>query len=253
MVVQNTGWQWRALLLSYAVATLLIASYLLPFTYPLWHALDVHTAFVLNNLVRDNHAQQLLWSFGNLRIFDYVPGAAMLLVLVHFALFGEGRVGVRMAQSFIVCVLLIGLVAITRELIFKGVDRDSPSVVLQPFTMLSDTTSLDPKDHSHNSFPGDHATVVATFVYLLWVVAGRRYGIVAFLIAAITVLPRLVSGAHWLSDIVLGGVVTALLTVPWVVFTPVQAWLVERLLRVARIPAGLRSEERSRLDAPRHR
>src|SRR5699024_7121806 len=70
------------------------------------------------------------------------------------------------------------------------------------------------------SFPGDHATVVSTFVFLLWVLAGWRYGLAASVIAIIACMPRLVAGAHWLTDDVVGGIGTALATVPWVVFTP---------------------------------
>jgi len=60
-------------------------------------------------------------------------------------------------------------------------------------------------------------------------------------------LPRLVSGAHWLSDVVVGGSFLGLLTIGWGLYTPYAAKvcsLLERfvtplLLRLGRLP-GLR-------------
>src|SRR5699024_3876990 len=94
---------------------------------------------------------------------------------------------------------------------------------------LSQVNSLHVKDSSTVSFPGDHATVVATFIYLFWALAGWRYGLVASVIAVVASMPRLVAGAHWLTDDVVGGIGTALATVPWVVFTPMTGRLCDVL------------------------
>ncbi|WP_158583569.1 phosphatase PAP2 family protein [Salinisphaera sp. Q1T1-3] len=223
-------WQPRALGLSLGLAVLLFATYLAPGTDALWRVLDIHTAYALNGLVAQSPTQQLLWSFGNLKVFDYLVGLLMLGVLVHFVVYGRrGTSAWRAAASFIVCIALVGLVSITRDLIFKGMAHDSPSLVLPAFTLLDNTNGLGAKDASHTSFPGDHATVVATFVYLLWCFAGRHYGRVAGLIAIVACLPRLVAGAHWLTDDLVGGLGTALVTVPWVVHTPLGGRIVARL------------------------
>src|SRR5699024_7766501 len=126
--------------------------------------------------------------------------------------------------------MLVGLAALAKNVISDWFeDVNSPSLSLQPFTMIASATGLDVKDSSHQSFPGDHATVVATFVYLLWAFAGRRYGLTALLVAIIACMPRLVAGAHWLTDDVVGGLGMACLTVPWVMFTPVRPLLVNGL------------------------
>ena len=66
--------------------------------------------------------------------------------------------------------------------------------------------------------------------FLLWFFAGRRYGLVSAVFATFFVLPRLVSGAHWFTDAIIGGVVTALVVVPLVVYTPVQDILTRGLV-----------------------
>lgn len=234
-------WNLRGLVISYAIATLLVLSYLWPTTRLLWDGLDRHIAFSLNSLVQASHSKQLFWAFANLRVFDYIAAFILLGVLGFYIVRGRNAArDVRVARVIVICILLVLLVAITREFLFKDIARDSPSLVLQPFTMLSEHTPFDVKDHSTRSFPGDHATVVATFTFLAWCLAGWRYGLVSLVFATCLVLPRLVAGAHWFSDVLIGGIVTALVTVPLVVFTPVQRLAVLALLRVFASGAALR-------------
>lgn len=223
-------WRWRPLIISLAIAVALFVTYVMPGSADLWHALDVHVAFALNSWVTTNQLQQLIWSIGNMRVFDFISGAAMLLVLAYYVLKGrQATASVRCAYAIVISVMLVALVALTRNVIFQHFPNPSPSLVLEPFTRLSEVNSFGVKDSSSVSFPGDHATVVATFVFLLWVLAGWRYGIVACIIAIIACMPRLVAGAHWLTDDVVGGAGTAFATVPWVVFTPLSAAIVARL------------------------
>ena len=226
-----TDWNIPGLLYSYGVAATLVLSYLWAPTRALWDSLDVHAAYALNAIVAGSHREQMFWAFANLRVSDYIAAVILLGVLVTYVWSGTNAPRrERVARAIIVCVLLVLLVAVTREWLFHDVARDSPSLVLQPFTLLSQQTPFDAKDHSGQSFPGDHATVVATFTFLLWFFAGRRYGLVCAMLATLFVLPRLVSGAHWLSDAVIGGVVTALVCVPLVVFTPVHKHVLAALL-----------------------
>src|SRR5699024_1964984 len=162
-----------------AFAAVLFLSYLIPGPADLWYTLDVHVAFGLNSLVETSWLEQLIWSVGNMRLFDDVIALAMLTLLLHYVVRGPNTTpSVRAAHAVISSVMLVLLVALTRDLIFRHVPHDSPSLVLEPFTRLSQVNSLHVKDSSMVSFPGDHATVVATFVYLFWALAGWRYGLV---------------------------------------------------------------------------
>src|SRR5699024_742246 len=212
------------------LSAVLFITYVLPPTAGYWHVVDTWFAFALNSWVETSHVQQLIWSVGNMRVFDYVVAVIMLGVLLHYVFKGRfATPSVRGAQAIVVSVMLVVLVAITRDLLFQHFPHPSPSLVLEPFTRLTETNSLDFKDSSGVSFPGDHATVVSTFVFLLWVLAGWRYGLTAAVIAVVACLPRLVAGAHWLTDDVVGGGGTALATVPWVVYTPLAGWLTDHL------------------------
>lgn len=236
-------WRPAALLASVLISALLFGSYFYQYTRRLfWHAIDRPVAYALNSLIEHSHAQQILWAAGNLRAFDYVIAVAMLAILVVYTLRGNQLTrSIRCAQCVIIGILLLALVSLTRHVIFGRFDNDSPSMVLEPFTLLSEEVTDWPwkiKDHSGTSYPGDHATVVATFTFLLWVIAGWRYGLAAAVVSVIAVLPRMVAGAHWFSDIVAGGVATAFLVAPWVVFTPIAWWLALGLSRPLRFMDG---------------
>jgi len=242
--------QWRVLPLaiSLACATLLFGSFFLPGTAPLWQVLDVHVAFALNSLVTDSHAQQLLWAFGNLRLFDYIAAVVMLLLVVHYVLRDTRHAPAeRAARAGLVCLSLLLLIGIVRDLILAHLDlqRTSPSLVLEPFTRLDQVINPGAKSSSDESFPGDHGTVVAIYVYLMWACAGRRYGVAALAIAMLVCLPRLVAGAHWLTDNIVGGGGIALLAVPWITFTSLGPWVVARITPLL-AAAGMRTRQAGR-------
>lgn len=229
---QENAWNLKGLFYSYGIAAVLVVSYIWPLTRAFWDFADAHVAFALNSLVETSPTQQLFWAFMNLRVSDYIAAVVLFTVLATYVVRGAGAPArVRLARAILAGVMLLVLVTVTREFLFKDVSRDSPSLVLEPFTVLSEHVSLDVKDHSNQSFPGDHATVLATFTFLLWFFAGWRYGLASAVLAVFFVLPRLVSGAHWFTDVTIGGVVTALVTVPLVVHTPAQEYLVSALLR----------------------
>ncbi|MBE8190479.1 MAG: phosphatase PAP2 family protein [Candidatus Thioglobus sp.] len=77
------------------------------------------------------------------------------------------------------------------------------------------------KDSSSESFPGDHATVLLTWLgYCLFFRRNRWSWAAAFLVIFFS-LPRLIAGAHWLSDVLVGGLAIALVALAFGLFTPV--------------------------------
>ncbi|MES1927060.1 phosphatase PAP2 family protein [Salinisphaera sp. T31B1] len=237
MVVTDRDWHLPGLFWSYGLAAVLVFSFLAPATRELWNSLDIGLAYGFNSWVASNALAQRLWAVANLRVIDYIAAIFLCSLLLCYGLFGRNAWALeRAARLIVLCAALLAVVALTRAFVFDDISRDSPSLVLEPFTRLSEQVDFAVKDHSPKSFPGDHATVVAVFTFLLWFFAGPRYGLVSALLAALLVLPRLVSGAHWTTDVVVGGVGTALVTVPMVIFTPLQlyavAWTAKGLNRI---------------------
>jgi membrane-associated phospholipid phosphatase len=102
--------------------------------------------------------------------------------------------------------------------IFKDllhINRLSPSAVMEPLVKLSEVLhNPDIKDSSRNSFPAGH-----TFVAVYWLgftllsTKNKIISIVTIIIASLLILPRLFSGAHWFTDIL----VTTILSLIWLV------------------------------------
>jgi membrane-associated phospholipid phosphatase len=133
---------------------------------------------------------------------------------------------------FAACVIFFINRVLFRETLH--IPRDSPSIVVQPCIRLSDEVRwMSVKDDSHSSFPGDHATTLILFAACTTFFAGRRLGLYAILYAALRTLPRLVAGAHWFSDVAVGGGTIVLTTLAWGLCTPLHLWgtrMFERIL-----------------------
>ena len=62
-----------------------------------------------------------------------------------------------------------------------------------------------------------------------WLYAGGRIGRLAVVVAIIFLAPRLVVGAHWASDILVGSAGVCLVSLSLAIATPVQAIVVDGL------------------------
>ena len=73
-------------------------------------------------------------------------------------------------------------------------------------------------DWRHAGFPSGHATTAFALAMALWLLFGRRVGVVSFAGALLIGISRIVDGAHYLSDVIVGatlGTVGAWLIFSW--------------------------------------
>lgn len=235
--------QWRAFGLLHMIVLLLLVSWFwqdLPFR-GWWDSLDRRLFFALNGSMEGSPASQKFWAIANHRAFDLVSAVLVLALFAIYALRDQGRALAKALAQFLLF-FLFTLCVIEFAKLFLDIGRKSPSLVLEPVLRLSELVpEIRAKDASGNSFPGDHATVLMIYTGYLWKVAGRRYGIAMVIIAILFVLPRVVGGAHWATDVLVGGLSVALFGLAWLFATPLFGWLehfflpagrwLERLLR----------------------
>jgi membrane-associated phospholipid phosphatase len=88
------------------------------------------------------------------------------------------------------------------------------------------------KDETAACFPGDHATTLLLFTVLYTFYAGRKFGIYAALYAIFRILPRLIVGAHWASDIIVGSGCLVLFFLSLALCTPFHTWMVDRIEKI---------------------
>ncbi|MEM7315014.1 MAG: phosphatase PAP2 family protein, partial [Planctomycetota bacterium] len=78
------------------------------------------------------------------------------------------------------------------------------------------------KDTSPWSFPGDHGFVLLSVALYVSMFRARRTARWTWLVSIILILPRLIAGAHWTTDILIGSGAMALVTIGLLMATPVH-------------------------------
>ncbi len=203
-------------------AVLLFLSWLLPPTSLLWQALDEASFRILNGSLRQDSLATQFWAWLNIRAADLIPA----VLLYSLAIVAAGRMAYRQRMRFIyrglALVVVMAIVITVENMIDLGVytyHRASPTLVMDDVVRLSQVVPA-AKDFSPKSFPGDHGYVLICLAGFFALASAPRYALVAFSIAVFFSLPRLIGGAHWLTDIVVGSGVKALLTTGWLLATP---------------------------------
>ena len=232
----SAEWGWHKLITFNLLALILLASWLWQPTRALWDALDVSMFHLLNAPLATSSVWAHVWGIGNMRPVDAGVGLLLvgLLIKRNFIFTGEQ---VRHAFfAFLALMLMLLLIRFGFNAILNMLDwqRASPSLVLTDAVLL---TQLFPdwtahwylKDSSKQCFPGDHASVLLIWAML---VSGFTRGwklLLVWLLTLFFMLPRLVAGAHWASDDLVGGVFLAFVAFGWAYYSPylakVSDWL----------------------------
>ncbi len=246
------GWRLRLLVLTQLVAIVIVASWVFPVSRGWWDQLDVAAFRFFNGSLNLGEWWQIFWAAANHRITDVFSGTLLVLLVLSW-LWGRPREEQNMmCASFGALLLVMGAVIISlHPLIIKwiGFARASPTLVLDDVMWLDKLVPwIDAKVADRSSFPGDHAFILASFALFFWFLGPRRIAILALTMAVVFNLPRLVGGAHWLTDGLIGGAIPALLVVSWLLATPLGYYLARMFLPlvkllVALIPKPLRIPE----------
>jgi Kdo2-lipid A phosphotransferase len=205
-------WQWKSLTLYSLALILLSLSYFTPITSSLWNAIDEKCYYWFNNSLIDSPSWRYFWSILNSRVGDWISEMIPLILLgvAIFELKGKERVKKSYESLFLLLVVTITLIFINKLFLIKilHIERLSPSLVLTPGISLSEAFPyLNNKDASWQSFPGDHATRIFLCSFLMFSICRPLLSWIGFLTGCIFILPRLFSGAHWLSDIIFGALI----------------------------------------------
>ncbi len=226
-------WHPVAMALSCFVAALLIVSWLFEPGRGLWNQLDLVIFRTLNNTLAWGTAWQGVWAIANWRPFDLVAGAVVFLVLWATVRHAFADRPARGWMSLAVLVAATLVVTFVTELLIDHTfvyHRPSPTKVLdETWRLNSLLTWIECKDTSPWCFPGNHGFVLLMIAIYATYFGNRRLKISAWLIAIIGILPRLVSGAHWATDIIVGSGTMALVASAFVFATPVHAWMLDHM------------------------
>jgi membrane-associated phospholipid phosphatase len=224
-------WRGSGLIACHVLALILLASWLWPPARLLWDRLDASVFHLLNAPLASNAVWAQVWGVCNMRPVDLGFGLIMLLFLVkgNF-IFSAAQVRqdlyVFMSSLFLLLLVRVGpLNELVKAMHWQ---RASPSLTVDGGVRLIDlfpdwARDWHMKDSSGRSFPGDHASILLLWaIFVSFVARGWRRWLV-WVLALLFMLPRLVSGAHWLSDVLVGGVMLSLVATGWGFYTPYAA------------------------------
>jgi hypothetical protein len=211
----------------WAIACFWFASWLTPATRELWDSLDQAIFFSLNGSLAGESIWHDIWAFTNWRPFDIIGGGFILAITFSwiYSLPRQQRLDVLSGMAVLLVIILITRFSAAGLLYLTDYQRYSPSITLTPSYRLSElVTWIDPKDYHKDCFPGDHGYVVITCIAFFFYKAGRRWGSISLILLPF-ILPRLFSGAHWATDILIGSMTMTLVSLPLLLCTPLYRWL----------------------------
>lgn len=223
------GRRYLPLLAMHLLAAVLLTSWLVPPTSQFWKFLDQLVFRSLNGSLVASKTWQWIAALSNCRGFDVLAGGVMVgLLSLHVVQSEHTRrrsgwnglailvLGVLVGRWFFMDALVHGAM---------GYHRPSPSLVIAETLRLTELVPNVPtKDASPWSFPGDHGYVLFCIALFLTFRSSRRLAVTAWCAAAALALPRLISGAHWFSDVAVGSLSLSLITVAWLLSPPLRRW-----------------------------
>jgi membrane-associated phospholipid phosphatase len=211
----------------WAVACFWFASWLAPATRELWDVLDNAIFFSFNGSLASGKTWQGFWAIANWRPFDIISASLILIIGFSwiYSLKKESRLSALSGLAVLLFVILATRFSTAFVLYLTDFQRYSPSITLTPSYRLSELiTWIDAKDYHKDCFPGDHGYVVITCISFFFLQAGKRWGLLSLVLFSPFMVPRLVSGAHWATDIIIGSGTMALISLPLLFATPLYRW-----------------------------
>ena len=178
----------------------LFLSWYIPAGHGFWSSLDTGVFRFFNHKLVESPLFLWVVAITNNRAFDGCSLLAMGALMLHFWLkeTSEGR----------------------RRIVAIGL------VMLDNIYRVSELLHIPTKDASKDSFPGDHGMMLLIFSAFMLRYFGKVAGIIGLIIAVVFAFPRVMIGAHWLTDIVVGSMTVVLIGLPWWLMTPLSDRLV---------------------------
>jgi membrane-associated phospholipid phosphatase len=234
-------WYWLGFLTCHALTALILASWLWTPSRQWLDALDVQVFHLLNAPLATSTLWAKIWAVGSMRLTDIGAGCIMLAFIIKDGWIFTGAQVRRALYAFLSVLVLLLLIRAGpfAELVkLMHWQHSSPSLVVAGAVRLAELfPAWDAvwhiKDSSVRSFPGDHASVLLLWVLFLWPYAAGRQRLLISGLSVLLLLPRLVSGAHWSSDLLIAGTAVRLPAFGWGFCTPFAAKAADLLERLS--------------------
>lgn len=218
-------WHPDRLILCHVIAAFIGASMIWPVTAGIWLDVSSVVFFALNGSLLWGESWAVTWAALNTKTYDVLGAVLMFLPSIWYIISGRNYdLKDRVARTSVAWGGVI-LIVFTSKILLPSIDFQSPTLVLKPAVFLYELVPwIDAKWESKNSFPGDHAVAAFTYVGLVFLLLDKKTGWVTVIFGALYSVPRLFSGAHWLSDELVGGGMAFFITIGWISNIPTLTW-----------------------------
>ncbi len=221
----NNSLKLKKLIAAFSFVALLLFSWLFTKTHPMWEFCDKHFFFWVNSFIRTSSFWQNFWAIASHSVLDWVHDLVMILFFLTYVFKKDEKTRLyKFAEVlFFSIIVAVSILYINRYLLTDiiAVNRKSPSLIYDATTYLSEKVRwLKVKDRSSESYPGDHATQAIFFILIIFHLKGWKSGLKALVYSFYWQLPRLVTGSHWLTDILMGSLTIATLVMSICIYTP---------------------------------
>lgn len=213
------------ILLLNAAGLALFFSWYLPVNHGFWFPIDAGIFHFFNEQLVKSRVILWLVAITNNRAFDGCSLLAMGCLMLSFWL----KEDVTGRRRIIIIGLVMLLTAVVINQLAQGlmpVKRSSPSLFFPDIHRVSELLNISTKDASKDSFPGDHGMMLLIFASFMLRYFGKKAFAIALIIVVVFAFPRVMIGAHWLTDIVIGSLSAVLIGVPWCLMTPMSDRLI---------------------------
>ncbi|MGQ4879145.1 phosphatase PAP2 family protein [Billgrantia sp. LNSP4103-1] len=210
------------ILLFNLLGLLLVWTWLSP-SVMVWTELDDAVFLTANAwLSEDNETWVLFVAAINNRLFD-VTSLLILLAIFLWAMSRDAQRQNRLLRwGGVGITMLLAAVFIAQSVrLVIPYTHPSPTLVYENANLVTQMVDFPTKDRSASSFPGDHGINLFLFAAFMWRFAGLRIAVVSAAFAVLLSAPRILSGAHWFSDIYFAALAINLIVTPWILLTPV--------------------------------
>jgi membrane-associated phospholipid phosphatase len=219
-------WKWKSFFQIISFASFLIILWLLPTTHSWIEKFDKIVFFKLNSLISKYPYWQTFWVMANHYYSNDLVFDAIIIgfAFVHIFKSPKHLTARKLAEILFTIIITVLTILLVHRLLMQeifSVHRKSP-VLLNPLNhMLSEITSwINIRTKSKCSFPSGHGTSALLFVFSCFILMGPRKGLLSLFFGLYLMLPRVIIGGHWLSDILFGSLPIALIVVAFCFYTP---------------------------------
>lgn len=199
---------------------LLFSSWYFPIQHGSWLSLDTSIFYFFNQYILPDSFFAIFVAYVNNRAFDLVILLAM--GALYYNTFRQKDYSGKRHLIIVGLVMVISAVVINQIGQNIPIERPSPTLYFKDVHRVGVVTGIPTKDASGDSFPGDHGLMLLIFCSFILRYLSFRSFLCALLITIVFSLPRVMAGAHWASDILVGSISLTLITTSWLLITPLS-------------------------------